>query len=323
MFANILKKTMMIWGLFSVLMVPLTSFCHTNHQDNSERGVGFFALGAGILGGFGLSQLFCSKSDSQIIEGISISLDDANGYNKQIEILDNVFDLHNLLKNKKVVVNVLDEEINYDLATNGIPIDYHYINDLSTLISDLQFYQNKLPKRIKKLNYKLKRKRDCEFFLKQISQMESLLKSVDKILPNLEFLKNYIKARYNYFEFYNIIMVNNDIYNKEISSLEKYTEDKLAKELTRSARTKFSESSLYPCIEYVNSIERNIYKINNYIKKLPDTYQDLHEDALDLVNYLKKIKQSIIGDTQYIQEKRDLYGHDNPRTFFGLTYNVC
>ncbi|MDR3646279.1 MAG: hypothetical protein P4L22_01920 [Candidatus Babeliales bacterium] len=324
-----LKNILVSVILLSVLASPVNTNCakpiDQTVQEDSGLGLGLFALGAGVVGGLGLSNLFTSKSDSQIIEGSSNALDASHAYDEQIEILDKELDLNKLLKDckSKVIVNTLDEEINYDLATNGISIDGNYINDLYTLISDLQFYQKKLPKRIKKLTYKLKRPKDYDKNLEMISQMERLLKSVDRVLPKLEFLKNYVKARLGYFEFYNIVTLTSEIYNNEIVNLEKYTEDKLAKELTRIARAKFSESSIYPCITYIKSVDNDTYAIQKSMKKLPKSYPDLHEDAQSLLDYLTIIRQSIISSPEYLQEKRDLYAAENPKTFVGLTYNVC
>lgn len=325
MFDNILRKALLPLILISIMASPVISYSDAvQNEPNDDSSVGFFALGAGIIGGLGLAALFSSKSDTQIIEGSSGALADARGYNEQIEILDNAFNLTKLLKDSKAKhrVATLDEEINYDLASTGISIDQHYINDLKKLTDDLEFYQNKLPKRIKKLNYKLKRKKDCESILEMISKMEESLKSINRILPKLIFLKDYIKARAGYFEFYNIIILTSEIYSGEINNLEKYTEDKLGSQLTRSARAKYSESSLYPCIDYVKSIENDIYKIQNQLKKLPNAYQDLHEDAQDLEDYLIKIKQAVISDPEYLQEKRDLYNQEHPKTFLGLTYVI-
>jgi len=324
-----LKNILISVILLSVLTSPITTYCAKSIDQKIEEdnnvGVGLFALGAGIVGGLGLSALFSSKSDSQIIEGSSNALEAAHGYDEQIEILDEALDLTKLLKNNKsqVIVNTLDEEINYDLASKGISIDNNYVNDLYTLINDLEFYQNKLPKRIKKLTYKLKRQKDYDKNLEMISQMERLSKSIDRVLPKLRFLKNYVKARLCYFEFYNKITLTSEIYNHEISTLEKYTEDKLAKELTRSARSKYSESSLYPCIDYVKSIDNDIYIIQKHLKKLPAAYPDLNEDAQGLIDYLTIIRKAIVSDPEYLQEKRDLYDKEHPKTFFGVTYNIC
>jgi len=318
--------TKLLKRLFSIILcisiLSLNIYGSSDTQEKIALGVGTF--GAGLLGGFALSSLFTSKSDKDILNGSTECLKLSKQFNDKIRILDSYYNLNKNLKNgNKIIINEIDEELNYDLASTGLLIDDNFNSSLSNLISDLKYYQSKIPKRINKLKHKLKRNKNNKEYLETISNLEIQQEPIAKQLPTLEFLKNFINGRYDYFQTYSSLVNITELYDKEINCLEKLIGNKLSSEITRCARSKFSEHSLYPCIKFIEQIDTDIYAIERKIKKLPNYYRNLKADARELIDYLQEIRSVVVGDPYYSQERRDWNNQYAPKTFFGLTYTVC
>lgn len=278
--------------LLMILFLKFNSLMSNNVSEVAASTV----VGATL--GYGFYKLFSSFSSSdQLVDNGCKELIKSKEFANQLEIIEQKFKNLSNIEKKEIILSV-DETMLESICSAACKkiIDECYLKDLKQNIKNLIYYKEKLPKRIRKLQ-KIRNKNKYEIV---INDMKELICRIDFLLPKLELLNQYINNHLRYFELDEAMDFNSKLYFKELKMFK--SKKIFSVDLKRKARLKFN-SSLYPLLDYVNKINNDVSKLDNYIVKA-SKYKNLFKDAQVLKKKLVKIKDFISSDIDYFEEKR-------------------
>lgn len=281
-----------------VLKLILSLILLSNINNTKTDSVAGVVIGAsiGALGGIVFACL--CKNDKKVIDKAKDHYNKALKFKNEAEIIDQKFNVSKLSKSQMIQKSkIVDEKVLEELS---VYVDSKYCSELKSISKNLATYKVKVSKCLECAKKKAEKSKTKCCNLKEI---QILLDNICNILSKLEFLQLYVSNQSKYFEIDSFIEHKSTYYEKEI---ELFSNDEIdMNDFKKIVRQKFNHN-LYPCIEYVNSLNGDIKCLTKYINKYCKIYPKLISQAEVLVQDLEIIKENIISDKEYFDEQREL-----------------
>lgn len=295
--SNLLKA----WFLQLVILISLASEIKASNNDS---GVLITCALVGLGGLIGVS-LLSQKSEAQVLESARNILRRTESYSKECSLLENNFRVIILTTSEKnKIINAVHQDINNQLYNylNNAGVK-EYLNNLSLMINELNDYRKSLQRCIRKAKP-----------TSPIGEMENLISEIERVIPQFEFLRSYIKMHSSFFSTKKFIMDIEQKYEKEFKFLSQYKRDvikrvRLLTELKTHARVRYTCSNSiyqgkYPLKESVEVIDSTLLELENFLRRMPFNYVNLLKKVGDIKGELTEIKTYLVGDKEYVDEGR-------------------
>lgn len=293
------KISLALLGLSLAVNSPIKSYYSPDdHEDVCadmvKVGIIGGAVAAASYGIYKLGSWLLSKSDQQILMSASQAHNDAyTKYHTMFDILESWYQGGRSAR-------TIDETLLYEMATAKLQDQYIdiYVSDLDYAIRRLN---NEL-KSVKRRLAQLQREAIHNSAEWQVMvEFQELAARMNNFVPRLEFLSQFLHHHKSYFILYEQESDLYGRYDRELRAMNSTDYHNRVYEIKTAVLSKFS-SYQYPYLRYKETVDSDLYDLNNAINKLSNNYHDRITAARQLYNYLAEIRDIVIRDTPYYHD---------------------
>jgi hypothetical protein len=282
-------------GLLFLVVSALCSdtYVVAGHKSDIDTFIGGACIAAaGLLGVAGIAKLahWCfSESDEQVITRVYGEYNQGLSYNDMMYYMQQtVYDSESVLYNLAVQIWQTGQQ------------NSSYRSQLYSLKNKLQASLSTLYKRIMSLQSAPRLTYDEK---RAIAQMRSLAEKIEQLLPHLIALSDYFDSHKTYFDLYEVEAQLMHRYNEQISLLSNgghwsHMEHNIKQSVI------YADSGRYPFVYFVDRLESDIAWLKKTVSRTAYQYVGRIGCARELLDNLIHVKNMIVADTRYAQERQ-------------------
>jgi len=285
-----------------ILSAPLPIYADVSWSNISKGAVAAGAALIGIGGLVTLTDWALSETDEQLFEKADRLYRHAYvEYYPTTNWFEQSCHLHSINPQEcNRVIRNLSEQL-----LNNVAKKIWYINEsettyrsnLRTTIKQLRSFQEKLSKRIYKIQSQYHVNAETNRY-----DMELLKRSIQNMLPHLVFFSDYLEHHRSYFSLYEYEGILYGKYQQEFKFLTNHAYDRyiLAQELKYIITKK--QNGSYPYINYAKQLNRHLNEIKNRKACLAYNYVARINPVQQIIDSLEYIQGIVVADPLYRQE---------------------